>query len=218
MYIVSATKRGEDMSWETFKCAVDMADEYGEYITLGGGEPTLHPDFDRMLMYAIAHANVYIVTNGSQTDRALALAALAKRGVIGCALSQDVWHDPIDESVVKAFTKKPFIKYNEVDNDEREIRDIGRYFNGKTSGVFRQGRAARRIFVENNLTEIGCACENEPFVRPSGKVYQCGCKNSPCRGDVFNGFSSEDASIFGEWRCYRKINMQKAKELGLVKA
>jgi MoaA/NifB/PqqE/SkfB family radical SAM enzyme len=37
--------KGEHMNHGTFARALDFAKDYGEHITIGGGEPTMHKDF-----------------------------------------------------------------------------------------------------------------------------------------------------------------------------
>jgi molybdenum cofactor biosynthesis enzyme MoaA len=94
------------MSPETFRKAIDIAANYGEeYIVLGGGEPTLHLRFWEFLGLGLSIGHIWLATNGSITDTAIRLADMAKRGVIGCALSRDIYHDSIDDRVVEAFTK-----------------------------------------------------------------------------------------------------------------
>lgn len=215
---MNATRKGEDMTLETFKDAIDACD--CECITIGGGEPTLHPDFERFLFYALAHVeNVYMVTNGSQTERALVLAGLAKRGVLGVALSRDQWHDEIDPRVVEAFThnRKNRDYYGTADNhDQREIRDVG----NNPRGIIRVGRAARKSFRDNYETYEDCACNGDAVVDPNGDVRQCGCAKSPIVGNVRDGYTSmvehlEDTNC-DIWCCYReaeKVLREQAKML-----
>jgi MoaA/NifB/PqqE/SkfB family radical SAM enzyme len=207
---MSATKKGHDMTMETFKSALDQANDYGyECITLGGGETTLHPEFEKMLFLAIVTVDdVFIITNGSQTDMALALAKLAKRGVIGAELSQDEWHDDIDPYVVEAFTKDPGKKF---DTDRRGIRR-------SLGPIARRGRAARKSFMAEYETSDRCSCEGNPFVDPLGQVHQCGCYNSPVVGDVVNGFDPLDNDDYGDtWQCYKEVRkMQLQRSCNLV--
>ena len=184
---MSATRKGEDMAWETFKAAVDQ----DEYPGLGGGEPTLHPQFEKFLFYAIGKCeSVWLATNGGITDTALVLARLAQRGVIAADLSQDPWHDEIDPKVVEAFTKP-------VDHGPYDARNIRRV----SGNVIRQGRAARRDF--DGLANDGCVCEDF-FVKPDGTVRQCGCPKSPVIGDVFKGWKGlEDRFGNRDMACYK---------------
>jgi len=197
---MNCTAQGEDMSWETFKRAIEMS---GGYFTIGGGEPTLHPKFEKFLLHAIANADdqgMFIVTNGSITDRAMVLAKLAKAGVIGAALSQDPWHDPIDDKVVEAFTRdQNAARYgpdsHKYANDCREIRDV-------SHRVLRRGRAATDEFKygEGYETHDQCACEGDPCVTPNGDVKQCGCVDAPVIGNVFDGWDGD----VDEWVCHKE--------------
>ena len=197
---MAATRRGRDMEWETFKAAVD-ADQGS--ISLGGGEPTIHPLFEKFLFYAIGKCeSVWLATNGSITNTALVLASLAQKGVLGVALSLDQWHDPIDPSVIEAFTR----------NTTRDMGhgiDIGREIRDTSSNIVKAGRAARQSFVDDHgiETTAGCICE-DIFVKPDGSVHQCGCRKSPKIGDAFTGWklmASED----GDECCYKKCERSK---------
>lgn len=160
----SCTEDGEDMSVETLKNALKWGDEV---INIGGGEPTLHPQFFEILCLALAAGNVWMATNGS-TPAALTLAKMAKAGILGVALSQDEWHDDIDVDVVEAFTYNSKLK-----DDRREIRNV--YYN-----VHKAGRAEDfGIYT----TEETCACD-DLFVKPNGDVYGCGCEGAVYIGNV----------------------------------
>lgn len=166
---MSATSRGRDMQRETFVLACRLAEVYGEGITLGGGEPTLHPLFWDFLGLAQRYSSVeedppLVITNGSRTEDALALAQLAKRGAVSAELSQDVYHSPIDESVVRAFTRDkrscsgPY-------HDMRSIRDV-------VDGGRRRPIAAGRA---KEWGDRGCVCAL-PMVSVTGNIYACGCR------------------------------------------
>ncbi len=157
--IHNCTEEGEDMSMETFSNAVQAAEDIGAYLTLGGGEPTLHPNFLEMLMKSIVAdtEEVFLVTNGSNTEISRYLFKLAKKGVIGCVLSQDDYHDPIDMEIVEMFTKANFIR-----------NVTGKELNG--------GRC-------NFGEETSCICEGLE-VRPNGDIRVCGCEDSPVIGNV----------------------------------
>ena len=126
---MNCTAKGEDMTSRVYKQAIKYASETLESIALGGGEPTLHKRFWEIIGLSIASCdNVWLATNGSQTNISIKLAHMAKRGIIGCALSQDEYHDPIDPRVIQAFTrdKRNYgFNYNGgSENDYREIRDV----------------------------------------------------------------------------------------------
>jgi len=183
---------GEDMSMATFKKVMELCE--CSNISLGGGEPTLHPNFWEMLGISIGVCDgVWLATNGSTTDTALALAKMASKGVIGCALSQDPWHDEIDERVVKAFTpnhkRASYVGYNENNEDHREIRNVS----NSDMAPWRD--------PEDGGAEGNCPCDTI-MTRPSGDVFACGCVDAPKIGNVNDGFELPDEWNWG--MCYRE--------------
>jgi len=147
---MNCTAQGEDMTPKTFKNALSYCDEV---VSIGGGEPTIHPKFKQFLFDAIGHCEyVWMATNGSMTEIALTLSKMAKKGIISCALSQDPYHDPIDEKVVEAFTQG---QKNALagEHDCREIRNV--YGNEINGGRCDFGK------------EDGCICSGL-IVRPNG--------------------------------------------------
>jgi organic radical activating enzyme len=128
----SCGKRGKDMTRETFVKACELAEERGDMIFIGGGEPTLHPlfwDFFGIAQrYNFDDGPIGLVTNGKRKDDALALARLAKQGTVYASLSTDKYHERIDPSVIQAFLKR-----TDRDNDLRDTRQ---------ARVVAQGRAA----------------------------------------------------------------------------
>lgn len=143
-------------------------------VTLGGGEPTLHPQFWHYLKYAISeldrlsyengHPFVGIVTNGSRTWTAIALANMAKHGKIWAKVSIDSYHDPIHWSVRRAFDSK-WDKRRAPDPD-KDYRQLG----VEPVYIAREGRAK----------EWGNRPKNLPFccgmhVHPNGVTWECSC-------------------------------------------
>jgi len=177
------------MSRKVWKAAIQLASDHGSYLCIGGGEPTLHKDFWEILGYSIGkiEENVWLATNGSQTETAIALANLAKKGAISCALSQDEWHDPISSQVVRAFRDRGFERN---DNDAREIRDVSNH-------LIKSGRCKDG--------EDGCVCE-DIFVDPYGDIKGCGCKNSPIFGNVLRAVNIPDDWEYGT--CSNKQTIQ----------
>ncbi len=192
---VSATAKGQDMSMETYKQAIELGSQHGCYFVLGGGEPTLHPDFETMLMIAIAESDEMlplVVTNGSQTKRALLLAKLAKKGVIHAELSQDEYHDPIDDDVVYAFEKIGAIR----DNSNKLIKV------GRATKLYAEGYKPVYEHVADQ-----CSCDTWQ-VFPNGKIKQCGCPRSPIVGHV--GMEIDGPAIPSE--CYRSNEYKEQVE------
>lgn len=170
------TDRGRDITVETFKAALELAWEHNTPITLGGGEPTLHPQFWELLGLALSNpyrddgCAPFLVTNGKITMTALALAGLAKTGAVCVSLSQDAYHDPIDPQVVRAFTKPPSSTWRmDSGSDSRALNPLHR--------VVAAGRAQQWGDWDS------CFCD-ELIVQPSGHLWECGCFRRPF-GTVF---------------------------------
>jgi organic radical activating enzyme len=195
---------GKDMSKETFLAAVQLAVDHGDIISLGGGEPTLHPQFWEFLTIAMVmgvdgHDHpVWLATNGADTEIALKLAKMTKRGMIEAVLSQDQWHDPIDDCVVEAFQKLK--RSSSVDN---EIYHEGIRSNRK---ITPHGSA-----LKNKLytSETACCCE-DPLINPAGMLFGCGCRKVKF-GTVFDPKFPDDFEVGTcavEWKklCASKTN------------
>ncbi len=170
-------KRGEHMDLKTYKAALDLAEYSGSFLSIGGGEPTVHPQFWEFLGLALGKRwieSIWLATNGKKTETALALAGLARKGVIGVDLSQDPWHEPIDPKVVTAFSDtRDQDTIGTPKSDRRDIRNVSR------NGPINWGRAKR-----NNLgMRDDCICD-ELFVSPDGRIWACGCKKEQF-GTVF---------------------------------
>jgi MoaA/NifB/PqqE/SkfB family radical SAM enzyme len=194
------TMRGKHMPRKVWQKAIEWATQ-DDHVEIGGGEPTLHPDFWEIIGKCLGTFDlVWLATNGSQTNTALALAGLARKGAISCALSRDRFHDPIDQRVVKAFTRETGYSANEIvgpfyrhDNDCREIRDVSTSKSG-----FSPFRDPDMGGDPNNCP--GCGL----FVTPSGKIKVCGCLDSPIIGNVFDGILTHEPED-GWSDCWQKI-------------
>lgn len=176
----SCTKRGTFMSLPTFKAALALAKDYEEYATIGGGEPTLHPHFEKMLLLAIANApsesKVFIVTNGSLKERAMMLGRLSASGVIDAKLSWDQFHDidKVDDEVYEWY-KSMGALWGPVWGTTDPVRP--------TAKLSKQGRATK--FKE---AMKDCACE-DLIVKPNGDIFQCGCADAPKLGNINTGYN-----------------------------
>jgi MoaA/NifB/PqqE/SkfB family radical SAM enzyme len=181
------------MTRKVFEAALKYCES--DSLSIGGGEPTLHPHFWEFLARAMGAAEyVWLATNGSQTETALVLAKMARKGVIACALSQDYYHDPIDERVVEAFTKKEPTYMSGEKDDSREIRTVTNH--PESLAPFRN--------PEDGGNPDECPCDSM-VITPSGKVRFCGCRNAPVIGDVFKGFAKpEDAEEHDCWNKYQQ--------------
>jgi len=159
------------MSLEVLRAALDNGDGY---YTIGGGEPTLHPNIYQIILEVVAAAEpqgVHIVTNGSRTHDALLLARLAKAGVISACVSRDNYHAAIDPAVYDAFQRST------ADRDLRGINEGG--------PVLARGRGRNIPGAVD-----GCACA-DLLVDPAGDVWACGCKTMRI-GNVLTGYQVPD--------------------------
>ena len=66
----SCSMRGKHMDNHLIQQAIDFAESIDNYsIAIGGGEPTLHPQFFDILKRSLqVFDNVWLATNGSQTE------------------------------------------------------------------------------------------------------------------------------------------------------
>jgi hypothetical protein len=184
----ACTAEGVDMSLDVYKQSIKFALSYSDMIAIGGGEPTIHPQFWEFLGLTLGSGAEYVwlATNGSMTSTSIALANMAKKGVIGCALSLDSYHDPIDESVIEAFKPKSSRSYG-----VQEIRTDGREIRNNDGKEIYGGRCT--------WGEINCICP-EMNITPSGLIKECGCLDAPTLGTVFNPRVPEDFSYGECWK------------------
>ena len=201
---VSATSKGEDMSMEVFKAALGYAVDMGEQPYLGGGEPTMHPQFWEFIGLSMGRdfgtdIPVGLTTNGKITDIALRLAEIAKIGAIVVTLSRDQYHEAISQKVIDAFTKHPSER-EFYPNDARDIRR--RIADFQLSAI---GRAKRLGYGVKGK----CLCDGM-VVKPNGDVMGCLCPNAYKAGNVLTGVDwGEYEDLLHEGYC----SLQWAKKL-----
>lgn len=157
----SCTDQGTFMDEKIFLKCCKLAKNYGHDIFLGGGEPTLHPQFIGFLGLAILYGtdtmsglNAGVITNGTNEELTLRLLNTAKSGFIYCGVSIDKWHDKrkVSKKVIELAQK-----YNMI-HDVKTPVSVGR---------------AKNLSYATKIGE--CMC-NDLFVDPTGHVYSCGCK------------------------------------------
>lgn len=165
--------KGDNMSLETFRKALEIAEDTDSYIVLGGGEPTVHPHFEIILLEAMT-ARIYspllVITNGKNKRRALMLAHLAKKDAIHAELSTDHYHEPIDPKVYQAFEGH----YRDVTSHRGRPLLVGRYLEEVD------------LTFEEIPPDEECVCDDW-VVEPDGTIRQCGCPDSPIVGNVHTG-------------------------------
>lgn len=187
----SCGSKGQDMSIKVFKKCLEWDNEC---ISIGGGEPTIHPKFWEIIGLALGHVDyVWLAINGKEKDISLNLARMAKKGILACELSADEYHGKIDGAVFSAFELEKYNPHNlpnRNNGDLRGVRDITRW--GEKNPIM-AGRC--------DWGDKGCVCE-DLFVKPNGNVYVCGCKNSPKLGNIMTLENLPDDLEWGE--CYKK--------------
>ena len=197
----NCTMKGSHMSLKVFRKALKLTEYFGDSLTIGGGEPTLHPYFWTIIgetLGADIENGTWMATNGSQTEIALKLANMAKKGIMSIALSQDQWHDPIDKRVIEAFKRDKVNSYNSTNNnDYREIRTVNSLMN--------VGRARK---IKNVIKNDDCACDDK-FILPNGDIKQCGCVEAPILFNIMKNSFEEISEFFSnlnsdEGTCFQK--------------
>ena len=193
----ACTKEGSFMDFNTFKDAVAMDD----YVTIGGGEPTLHPQFEKFLLYALGKCeSTFIVTNGTNKELSLTMLEISNglEEKFGVEMSQDEYHDwdMVDQKVRDSF------------NEAKRVRDVG-------DKISYTGRA--KEYWNESSCQKHCVC-NDNIVLPNGSIKFCGCDNAPIVGDTWNGFYCDyDTDVISEcdhcWSEYLKTVKEEAKEL-----
>lgn len=198
----SCTQQGDDMSQKTFNKAVKLCQDRCDSIFLGGGEPTMHPKFEGFLIQSIAAScenddmgKVGIITNGSIKKRALLIASLSKAEVISGFLSQDQYHDPIDDAVVSAFKSIEQAKAY-----EKGVWDTS---HGGRRTPLPHGRAIEFLGLDEDhkRTDRDCPCPGW-MIKPNGDIRQCGCDDSPIIGNIFDGYPSIDEDEISAYDCW----------------
>lgn len=217
---------GKHMDMDVVRQAINFASDYGECIDIGGGEPTIHPQFFDILKLCVDTFDwTWMATNGKKTSAMWRLddilmgedypddmeddegwdKTISAEGKLGVALSQDPYHEPIDPSVVDLWRRRG-----------REIRNTSL----SQEGVIASGRAKRTMVW---TTEKGCTC-NDWFIRPDGTIKACACPGSPVIGNVYSGVEDiwRDRMSFSEryedTRCGTHIKRYTEGQLKRLKA
>jgi len=167
------------MNMWTYLQAIRLAGEIGQtYISIGGGEPTVHPDFWRYLDIALEDEfieSVWLATNGKRSRDAYKLLEymdIWSRDKFSCELSQDEFHAPISDRVIDAFRYKGAMK--------GVMGKYNPYIRTVTGGIIKVGRA-----IKTGVWDVeGCA-QPGLHIDPEGKMWNCGCKQTQF-GTVFN--------------------------------
>ena len=190
---------GEDMPEDIFDKALVLGQIYDGTVTLGGGEPTIHPVFPMFLLKAIIKCSgrLCVTTNGKDEGPVRFLLKYAERRQVFARLSLDSFHDPINPDIVAAFKAlPPMFKFREGDQHITPPPDtIANY-----SPI---GRELRRRGLTETPANAHCVCPG-PFIAPNGDIRQCGCTDHVV-GHVV-GHVDDVLGIVGTlpWPCSRR--------------
>lgn len=174
----NCTEYGTDMSLEVFELSCKMAKKYHDDICIGGGEPTLHPQFESFLGIALNYSySVGLVTNGTNTELCNFLFEMMEERILWCDLSVDIYHDltMVDKGLIRKFYdhyRKTGSGIRNVSLGDAVLANTGRAKISKQKGLIQQG-------VDEN-----CFCP-ELYVLPDGKIFHCECKKV-AYGTVFD--------------------------------
>ncbi len=137
-------------------------------ITMGGGEPTIHPNFLEFLMMLEARqkrlkqiSKIEVITNGKYRPAVMELLRRAAGNThIRAGISRDPWHEPIDPEMIELW-KKESLKHENI------------HF--RTDGIIRLNNRGRAETMEN-IERIEACSSNELFITPEGHLFACSCK------------------------------------------
>lgn len=217
--------KGSDMDLATVSAALRFLEREGkEYLTIGGGEPTIHKNFMEVIEKVRASNLEYawMATNGKKTKTIWELIRAVQeqydyddKPKIEVALSQDPWHDPINPEIVEFFNRRAK-ESSTFRTGKFQVRDVSRNF----EGLIKAGRA-KRTEPHWFSTATTCTCDSR-IIKPWGEIRACGCPDSPVIGNVFDGITYDEPMIaskdeFDNWEdalnyngCFRgKLKPQK---------
>jgi len=184
----NCTESGNDMTMETFEQALRFADYCdSEGISLGGGEPTIHPLFWQFFGMSFSVGTPWLATNCSMTDITLKLIKMAQKDCIGLRLSMDHWHDDVADEIHDAIEYMGNIYPNKRDGMLEVVKHI--------ENVTAVGRGKNIIDSKE-----GCLCPSI-IIQPDGSIKQCGCEDAPIIGTVY------DLDLQFEFNCHKDIEL-----------
>lgn len=213
----SCGKRGgEHMDALHFAKVIAMLQEDDScMVTIGGGEPTMHPDCMDFLWQTIraclpssdsaGTSVVGIVTNGTIEKRALEIARMAEMGMVSARLSYDKFHEveKVSERVKRAFG----IGVNRTSRRENDLRNVNQweYF------VTPHGRALETGIYNHPFSKVGSCNVEGLFITPDGTLWQCGCRKKAIAhlnddiNSIFDAIRAVTDEDDGEIKCSQKI-------------
>lgn len=228
----SCTMRGKHGDYYTILDGIRWAKEQrgDDSISIGGGEPTMHPRFFDILRVCLDEFSfVWMATNGSQTKAMTRLSNIIdgcdgediectcdeetiESGYCSCydstgiiyqenKLSVALSQDCFHDPIDKWVVDYWTRKANEHRHSGYEIRNV----TNSLDGVVAAGRAKK--------TGAGwsdhCVC-SDIMIKPDGTLRLCGCNNSPVIGNVIDGIEKKWEDVIYNDRGYEETNCHKS--------
>lgn len=212
----ACTRKGEDMSYETFGRALQFGSYGGdEFLNFLGGEPFLHKEvFDQIerISWFFSGVNLRIVTNGSwvlskngnpsrkfyQFYDLMEQTGLAER--TSMLVSDDWWHDEfLTHSVrdIKNVLRRTGVT---LEDDNRKINNY----------VIPLGRAVKTgvgSWKNRRTDQAECVEIFDPSIMPNGDITAC-CNSQGVIGNLYDYYNVKDVFESCEEK-WRKIYYEK---------
>ena len=189
---------------EVLEAALELVSGADPPITIGGGEPTIHPQFRQIMCRILEERGrdqwetaPQIITNGKKTDELFFLLGLGD--AVSLAVSRDEWHEPLPDAVVKMLDQRKVEKWGPKSWDHL-------LYQGRAQGLLREYYGAWYVkegVAKNHQTD--CVC-NSLMVKPNGDIRWCGCTRAPKVGTVWSGLQLDYSEYDG---CYRDHKEQE---------
>lgn len=234
----SCTMKGKHGALPQIIDNIRFASDYSDCVAIGGGEPTLHPDFFEILRRCIdTFSFVWMATNGSQTNAMYRLVDIINgHDYPECNCAEELepeefeeygclCHEKIDlDCIIQegkltvALSRDPF--HDPIDPSIVDIWTRQSYRDGFDShfvimdvtktldGVSAQGRAKK--------TGVGfgthCVCP-DVVIKPDGRLKLCGCITAPFIGHAsYGGIESKWERLMQDDDGYRDSCCYKSTE------
>lgn len=165
---VNCTVKGVDMNFKTLVTSTIFYDWLNQhyidrFITLGGGEPTIHPEVLEITKYVLNNIEVdYVdmITNGKNTKIVNQLLKYNDRYPnFYFHLSQTKFHEPIQKNTVDNFQQR------------KQIHTI------QPKDIIKAGRSKKGLLCCNTSTK-------RIVIDPKGNIKNCMCKNARIIGHL----------------------------------
>jgi len=186
--------KGQDMPLNIFQKAVEIASDFDSYITIGGGEPTLHPDILWMLGYAtmVSEYPIFMVTNGTCSKKTWDILLRANKFKnLDVRVSRSIWHNT---NKIQDWVWEDCDRYKLWWGEDREILTLVN--KGRAKENLKQLKDEAYNHFEKVIIE-DCDCLT-PRIDPLGKVW-IDLPESICVGELSEDTISKAYEIITEY-------------------